>query len=191
MPVTRHFIEGALEPDSNVYNVTCSLDDLPSKEVIDRIIVDYVLYLIGKHGSYGLQLFPGKEGRTEWHRTTQYIMRCLVERAAEFEKAFLPRFENRQALLLKRPENAEVDFKQTLEAIWSDGLTNWGRFLAYISFVGAYCLSALNAGMIYEIKFLVEAAVDKLEQCIGSWIKRSGGWRVCYLKLKDVNLLEL
>ncbi|KAH9286184.1 hypothetical protein ECG_01199 [Echinococcus granulosus] len=123
MPVTRHFIEGSLESDSNVYNVTCSLDDLPSKE-----------------------LFPGKEGRTERHGTTRYIMRCLVERATEFEKAFLPRFENRQALLLKRPENAELDFKQTLEAIWSDGLVNWGRFLAYISFVGAYCLSALNAG---------------------------------------------
>ena len=186
MSITRKFLEGYVESDSNVYNVNCSLDYLPPREVIDRIIVDYVLYLIGKRGHYDLQLFPGKEGRTEWHKTTQYIMRCLVERAAEFEKAFLPRLENRRALLLISPETSDLDFKQTLEDIWSDDLANWGRFLAYISFVGAYCLSALNAGMVYEIKFLVESAVNKLDKRIGWWIKKNGGWRVCYLQLQDM-----
>ncbi len=187
MPITRHFVEGHLEDDSNVYNVTCSLDDLPSHEVIERIIIDYVLYLIGQRGYDGVQLFADKRGRTESHKTTQYIMRCLVDRAAEFEKAYLPRLENRQALLLTSPENAKVDFMQTLEAIWNDGLANWGRFLAYITFVGAYCMAALDAGMVYTIKFLVEAAVHDLDKRIGGWIKRNGGWRICYLQMKTMH----
>ncbi|KAM7540003.1 hypothetical protein Aperf_G00000033397 [Anoplocephala perfoliata] len=190
MPVSRYFLEGSLESDSNVYPITCSIDDLPSREVIDCLIVDYVLYLIGQRGHHGLKLFPGKEGRTEWHRITQYIMHCLIERAADFEKTFFPRFENRQALLLKMPENAESDFKQTLEDMWSDGLVSWERFLAYISFVGAYCLSALDAGMIYEIKFLVEIAVNKLDLRIGKWIKRNGGWRVFCLRLKNMTIMS-
>ncbi|VDD80287.1 unnamed protein product [Mesocestoides corti] len=191
MPVARHFIEGPTEADSNIYNVTCSLDKLPTREVIERILVDYVLYLIGQRGHEGLPLFEEKRGRTEWHKTTQYIMECLVDRAAEFEKAFLPRFRNHQALLFIRPETMEVDFVQTLEAIWSDGLANWGRFLGFISFVGAYCLSALNAGIVYKIKFLVEAAVDNLDKRIGRWIQQNGGWRICYLQLKSMNQDDL
>lgn len=191
MPITRYFVEGPLETDSNVYNVTCSLDNLPSREVIEWVIVDYVLYLIGQRGHDGLQLFVEKRGLTESHKTTQYIMRSLIERTVEFEKAFLPRFENRQALLLTSPENAKFDFMQTLEAIWCDGLANWGRFLAYITFVGAYCLTALDAGMVYTIKFLVDAAVHDLDKRIGKWIKRNGGWRICFLELRNMHDAEL
>ncbi|VDL94891.1 unnamed protein product [Schistocephalus solidus] len=190
MPISRHFLEGPLEEDSNVVNLTCVLDKLPSEYVIESIIVDYVLYLIAKRGFDGLQLFMDKRGRTEQYTMLRYIMRTLVDRAAEFERNYLPRFENRQALLLSMPERAKLDFMSTLEDIWSDGLANWGRFLAYITFVGAYCTSVLDAGMVYTIKLLVEAAVHDLNLRVGKWLLDNGGWRGCYLALEAMNRKE-
>lgn len=188
MPIERHFVESHLEEDSNVYNVICPLDSLPTKEVIESIIVDYVLYLIGKRGFEGLKLLSERRGRTEHYRMLQYIMRSLVVQGKDFEKVFRPRFENRQSLLLTMPERAKLDFVKTLHDIWGDGLANWSRFLGYISFVGAYCINALDLGMVYIITFLVDAAIQDLDSRCGNWILKNGGWRGCYLALEGMKI---
>lgn len=185
MPIPGHIRERSLE----LYSVAPGpLENQPTKEVIDRLIVDYVLYLIGLQGYRSLKLFPGKENRTNLNPVVENIFLYLIERGAEFEMAFLPRFQNRLAMLPKAPEFAKQDLMQTLNDIWSDGAINWERFLAHIIFTGAYCLKTLEVGMIYEIRFLVELSVSKLDERIGEWVNNKGGWPAFFAYSVNMNM---
>ncbi|KAA0185081.1 Bcl-2 protein 1 [Fasciolopsis buskii] len=182
------FVDGELETDSNIYNSTCSLDSLPTKLVLQWIIVDYVYYRICLKGYKNIELFERERGHTVKDRLLDLIMRHLVRRAEEVEAKFTPRFKNRNALLLCAPERALIDFADSLNNIWADGLANWGRFLSYITFTAAYCMSCLDAGMVLIIRTLVEHAVQDLDAKMGKWALAHGGWRGFLTALQEVKL---
>ncbi|VDP70247.1 unnamed protein product [Echinostoma caproni] len=182
------FVEGELEIDSNIYNSTCSLDNLPTKLVLQWIIVDYVYYRICLKGYKGIILFEKERGHTVNHRILDLIMRRLVDRAEELEAKFTPRFENRNAMLLCTPERAQKDFMDSLTNIWADELANWGRFLSYITFTAAYCMSCLDAGMVLIIQTLVDYAIRDLDAKMGRWVLAHGGWRGFLKALSEIRL---
>ncbi|KAG5451555.1 hypothetical protein CSKR_104322 [Clonorchis sinensis] len=182
------FIEEQLEADSNIYNSVCPLDLLPTKEVLKWVIIDYVYYRICLRGYNGITLFETDRGKTHKHVVLDLILRRLVERAEELEVKLKPRFENRKAMLLSTPERAQLDFMDTLENIWADGLANWGRFLVYITFTAAYCISCLDCGMVLLITTLVEHAINDLDAKMGKWLLAHGGWRGLLRAANDVRL---
>ncbi|TPP57879.1 Bcl-2 protein 1 [Fasciola gigantica] len=182
------FVEGELESDSNIYSSTCSLDSFPTKLVLQWIIVDYVCYRICLKGYKGIALFEKERGNTVKHRVLDLIMRHLVSRAEELEAKFTPRFRNRNALLLCTPERALIDFTDSLNNIWAGELANWGRFLSYITFTAAYCMSCLDAGMVLIIQTLVEHAIEDLDAKMGKWAMAHGGWRGFLKALHEVKL---
>ncbi|CAL8100787.1 unnamed protein product [Calicophoron daubneyi] len=182
------FVEGDLESDSNLYNSTSQLDLLPTKEVLEWLIIDYVYYRICLKGYKGIDLFSDKRGKTEHSRVMDLLIRRVATRAEELEAKFKPRFENRNALLLSTPERAHLDFMDTLENIWADQLANWGRLLGYITFTAAYCISCLNAGMVLLIETLVEHSVEYLDAKMGKWILAHGGWRGFLRALDEIRI---
>ncbi|VEL23670.1 unnamed protein product [Protopolystoma xenopodis] len=171
------FVESAGEKDSNIYNPRCSLDELETKTILEAIIVDYVVYLMSTRGYNGLKLFTDKLGRTAQDPILDTITRQMIHKAEEFRVNFLPRFENRKALLHRAPERAQLDFMDTVSSIWKDGMLNWGRLLGYMTFVADYCMTCLDAGIVFLINFLVEYAVKDLDSQMGRWIIANGGWR--------------
>ncbi|KAF6767799.1 hypothetical protein AHF37_10449 [Paragonimus kellicotti] len=182
------FVEGELESDSNIYNSVCPLDSMPTKEVLRWLIIDYVYYRICRKGYKGITLFEHERGQTNNYRVMELVLRRLVERAEELEAKLKPRFENRKALLLSTPERAKLDFADTLQNIWADGLASWGRFLVYITFTAVYCISCLDCGMVLIIKTLVEHAVEDLDAKMGKWLLAHGGWRGLLRAVREVRL---
>lgn len=182
------FIEGELVKDSNLIQSTCELDLLPTKQVLRWIIIDFVYYHLCMKGYTNIGLFAGESGQTAKNRLLDMIMRRLTERAEEMERKFKPRFENRNALLLSAPEKAQLDFMETLNNVWADGLANWGRFLGYITFTAAYCCSCMDTAMVCLVITLVDYAVDHLDSKMGKWILAHGGWRGFYQALVTLNL---
>ncbi|GAA52334.1 hypothetical protein CLF_107862 [Clonorchis sinensis] len=157
-------------------------------EVLKWVIIDYVYYRICLRGYNGITLFETDRGKTHKHVVLDLILRRLVERAEELEVKLKPRFENRKAMLLSTPERAQLDFMDTLENIWADGLANWGRFLVYITFTAAYCISCLDCGMVLLITTLVEHAINDLDAKMGKWLLAHGGWRGLLRAANDVRL---
>nr|CDS29025.1 EGFP:Bcl2 fusion protein [Hymenolepis microstoma] len=185
MPIQGHIKERSLELRHIVAN---PLDNIPTKEFIYRLFINYVLHLIDLRGYGGLKLFPSQEYETRLSTDTENKLHRLIKRAAEFEMTYLPRFQNRLAKLPRAPELAKQDLMETLNDIWCDGEVNWERFLAHLTFTGAYCLKTLEIGLIYEIRFLVELSANKLDERIGKWVTNNGGWLTFFDHSMNLNM---
>nr|AEX93481.1 bcl2-2 [Schmidtea mediterranea] len=171
------FQPSGLLKDSRVYNIECDLDFLPPIDIIDKIMIDFVMYRISIRGFPDLNIFPNKVGRTKYHSVTNEILNKLTDKADEFERQYYPRFENRKSLLEKIPERAFLDFIDTLHGIFEDNQINWGRIIGYFTFVGSYCTACIEHGMVRIVYNLVEYAIKYMNTNLSGWMSSNGGWR--------------
>jgi len=74
------------------------------------------------------------------------------------------------------PSDAQMSFLASVRSLFSDGVVNWGRIVALLSFSGslaAYCIEK-------EMPFLVNQVIDwttaYINTNLASWIHDNGGW---------------
>lgn len=103
------------------------------------------------------------------------VLEALLEASEEFELRYRRAFSDLTCQLHITLDTAYQSFEQVVHELFRDGI-NWGRIVAFFSFGGALCFESANKEMEVLIPRIIEWMATYLNNALGPWIQRNGGW---------------
>ena len=89
---------------------------------------------------------------------------------------FLQAFQEACGEIFITPTDAQMSFLAALQSLFSDGVVNWGRVVAALTFSGSVAAQCVEKEMPFLVSQVIDWTTAYINTNLASWIHDNGGW---------------